>query len=148
MNLQFHCTFRCSACDLYVVPDTDSRMTCSTDTDSCVTCSKKYSFLINCVQLEGFPIDSHTLAWVRCMIICVIIHELWPQYWTCRREHSVQFQHFHRCSNAEILFSEDLHPEQDPPLHWEGPLTPYYQTELGQPATECSRLAEVSQLEV
>ena len=30
-----------------VVPDTDSRM----------TCSKKYD---NCVQLQGFPIDSHT----------------------------------------------------------------------------------------
>ena len=27
--------------DLYIVPDMDSHVTCSTDTDSCVTCSIK-----------------------------------------------------------------------------------------------------------
>ena len=37
-------------------------VTCSTDTDSRVTCSKKIRLFINCMQLQGFPIDSHTFA--------------------------------------------------------------------------------------
>ena len=71
-------------CTWLVVADTDSRMPCSTDTDSRVACSKKYSFFINCVQLQGFPIDSHTFAWVRrkirrdimcmeCLYVCKIV---------------------------------------------------------------------------
>ena len=33
-----------------------------------MTCSTRYRFLcvyINCMQLQGFPIDSHTFVWVR-----------------------------------------------------------------------------------
>ena len=36
------------------------------DTDSHVTCSKLF---LNCMQLQGFPIDSHTFTQVRHMII-------------------------------------------------------------------------------
>ena len=43
--------------------------TCSTETDSCMTCSKKIRLFIICMQLQGFPIDSHTFVWVRRMII-------------------------------------------------------------------------------
>ena len=39
-----------------------AHVACSTDTDSCVTCSKKIWLFANCVQLQGFPIDSHTLV--------------------------------------------------------------------------------------
>ena len=35
--------------------DTDSRMTCSTDTDSRTTCSKKIWLFIYWMQLQGFP---------------------------------------------------------------------------------------------
>ena len=44
---------------------TDARLVVP-DTDSHVTCSKSTTF-INYVQPQGFPIDSNTLAWVRCM---------------------------------------------------------------------------------
>ena len=37
--------------------------------DAHVTCSKIYTFIINCMQLQGFPIDSHTIMWVRRMIM-------------------------------------------------------------------------------
>ena len=40
-------------------------MTCSTATNSCVTCSSKMQPFISCVQLQGFPIDSHTFTQVR-----------------------------------------------------------------------------------
>ena len=49
--------------------ETDSHVTCSTETDSCMTCSKKIRLFIICMQLQGFPIDSHTFVWVRRMII-------------------------------------------------------------------------------
>ena len=71
---------RSDACTWLVVPDTDSCVTYNTDMDSHVTCSKKYPFFISCVQLQGFSIDSHTLAWVRCMIMVLpgmLLYQAW-----------------------------------------------------------------------
>ena len=62
-------------CTWLVVPDTDSR----------VTRSKKIRLFKNCVQLQGFPIDSHTSAWVRRMIIFIMsqILEILPSLMHC-----------------------------------------------------------------
>ena len=54
------------------VPDTNSHMTCSTDTYSRVTCSKKIQLFINWMQLQGFPIDSHTFAWVSILVLMFV----------------------------------------------------------------------------
>ena len=51
-----------------IVPDMDSHVTCSTDIYG-FSRPRDLQWKINCVQLQGFPIDSCTFVWVRCMTI-------------------------------------------------------------------------------
>ena len=63
-SLCFHCMFRCSVCDL-TVPDTSSCVTCSSDVKILMWLAVKDTACMSCMQLQGFPIGSHTFTWVR-----------------------------------------------------------------------------------
>ena len=60
-------------CAWLIVPDMDSHVTCSTDIYGFLRpCDLQWK--INCMQLQGFPIDSHTFVWVRCMTIIIFFY--------------------------------------------------------------------------
>ena len=57
---------------------------------------KKKQLFKNCMQLQGFPIDSHTLAWVRHMINGIIIQKCIGVNGEALQVHAVNINLYHK----------------------------------------------------
>ena len=73
-----------STCMVIRILSTELNIACSDI--ACVTCSIiQITVFINCMQLQGFPINSHTFVWGRHMIlVCIkLFHRLLPSVFFC-----------------------------------------------------------------